>query len=191
MPWPDRIHNFSLQRIAEDSGEPEGGPLTVGVVYGQIENIAGGEVVHGVNTSATGDAEYRYPNRRRSIEDLTFDIHQASDEPESLGSSLLLLRITDSYDDQSGAEISPLVELEGFFMRVARTRSRTTDSPRQPTFVPQQIARGGDANKRNVTPEGAAEFLDTRTQVYRTRVGGVGTSVDHSALTRAAHGYSE
>lgn len=187
--WPTRPHALSIQRIPETPSA--GGPLHIDNIWGQIENISGGEVVHGVNTSAVGDVEFRYSNRRRSITDLTFDLYQASDSPESLGDSFIVLRVIDSYELEDETEVSPIIEYQGFIMQVTRTRDRSTDSPRTVTFVPQIIARGGDASRNNVTPEGAEEYLNTFTQIYRTREGGVGPSVDHSQTTRAAHGYSE
>ena len=188
MAWPRRLHDFSVHRVPENAETD--GPLHVDRVYGQIENIAGGVVVHGINTSEVGNAQFRYPNRRESLSDLTFEIHQANDNPESLGRARVVLRIVDSYDEENGDEISPIVEYTGFFQQVGRTRSRTTDSPRAVTFIPQIIARGGDANRQNVTPVGCTEYLDTITQVYRTRLDGVGPSIDHTLATRRAHGVS-
>ena len=121
MAWPRRLHDFSVHRVPENAEAD--GPLHVERVYGQIENIAGGEVVHGVNSSArlaTPNSGIRTDVNR--ISDLTFEIHQANDNPESLGRARVVLRIVDSAMTRKTATKSArLSSTPGFVMQVGRT----------------------------------------------------------------------
>lgn len=195
MSMPDRVINFSLGRVstAETPTDITGEPLADEAIYGQISNVAGGQVVYGFNESQGGDATYRYPNGQFSLADLTFTILVASERPESLGDAELVL---DLYVDwyEGSAVKTQLTRYRGTLMNSGeRTLDRTTDSPRTMTFVPYQHIDGGGADLQDVSlaeagaTSGAALYADSKAQVLRYRVGGTGPVVDRPGARRKAH----
>lgn len=184
----DRVINFSLGRITDGGADQDAGVLG-DPVFGEIENIAGGDVEYGVNESQSGDSTDRYWNGMFSLTDFTFDLLKASERPESLGPGELYLDLYVSWYE--GRTLKTQRErLVGFLMNPgSRTLSRPTDSPRSLTFVPYIHAWGGNEDLQGVGEEEASLYVKTRKPVVlRRRENGVGTSIDEYEAIKTAHG---
>lgn len=185
MPGPDRIVNFSIGRVATDGTDVDTGTLS-DTIYGQVSNIAGGDVTYEYNTSSTGDADDRYWNGRFALTDLTFTLHKASEDVDSLGPAEIVLDI--EYDWFAGTDRkSKVIRYRGGFSTTTRTFDRTTDSPTECTFVPYQRIKGGGETMDALTQDTAAHYADTRAQELSYRVGGTGTVVHVTRTNRTAH----
>ena len=187
MPNADRVINFSLGRVGTDDGTDVDTGVLGDQIYGQVSNVSGGQVVYAVNESQAGDAVDRYWNGQFSLADLTFTLLKASERPESLGPGELVLDLyVDWYEDTTVK--TQVTRYRGFLMNSGeRTLDRTTDSPRNMTFVPYQHIDGGGDNLDSLTQDLAALYADSRAQELSHRPGGTGTVVHVTRTRRTAH----
>ena len=183
-----RTVKFSLGRIGSDAADVETGTLS-DAVFGSITNIAGGETTYGYNDGYGPSGRDRYWNGTFQIEDLTFDLVNASQNPRSLGPAVLVLELYDSYYEDDGTLITAKIRYQGRFMNPgSRTFDRTTDSPMSLTFYPFELIEGGDANRSNMAKDQAAVYSNTRTGDHSTREGGTAARIDWVKDFRVAHG---
>ncbi len=181
-----RIAQQSLVRISS-TGAAETGPLTG--IYGKVQSIAGGHVMHPANDGFGPSGRDRYWQRTFELENLTFELLDASEQPESLGPAEINMNVYTSYYTAAGALVTPIRQYRGFFTDLSNPAwDRTTDNPRPLELVVTRVIYGGGADLRTLTKAGAALYADTVTGEYLTREAGTGTSQDHYNAILVAHG---
>lgn len=181
----DRIWNFNMGRVSDADDV-----LDNVAIEGEVRNVSGGYPNYPPVESNSGDSTDRYWGGQFGIDDLTFELVAASERPESLGPTDIVLDLFESWYEGTVLQTQQR-RLRGYLMGTEKTLDRTTDSPRTLTFVPYETIFGGGSGavKGEITEEGAALFARTRKpRVHRHRPGGVGTSIDDLAAVRTAHG---
>lgn len=184
-----RVIAYSIFRATSVAGQD----TTTGTLsesnFGKMNNIGGGELVHGSNDGYGTAGPDRYWNGTIELTPFTFDIVEASDMPETLGPGPLTLNTYRTWRDSSGAEKTATRRYIGFFSSLGTGAwDRTTDTPRSMEFTPYVRIDGGGADFNTMEEENAALYVDTSKPVYRTRLNGTEASVDHYATIRTAHG---
>jgi len=181
-----RIADQSIVRIST-GGAAATGSLTA--IYGKAQSIAGGHIMYPANDGFGPAGRDRYWQRTFEIENLTFELLDASEQPESLGPAELFMNVYTSYYTSAGALVTPIRQYRGFFTDLSNpTWDRTTDNPRPLEMVVTRVIHGGNADRRGLTKATAALYADSRTGELSTRLDGTGPVVDHYSAILTAHG---
>ena len=177
-----RISNMTINRVSD-----AGADVTEGLgdnVYGKINNIAGGEVVD-INGESWGPAgPDNWPTETFSLTDFTFDLLEASEQPEKFSPlDDLYLNVYRSWRDKDNNLVTAKRQYVGRFeTKGTGTWNREPDMPRSLVFKPFRRIEGGGTNYQDLSKTGAANYVDTHTGEYF--VGGT----DIFAAMRTAHG---
>ena len=183
-----RLANVSMGRVTADGSEVDGAPLG-DQIYGKVNNIAGGAHVQRNNEGWGPIGPDNYPSETHAITDLTFDLVDCSEQPETLGPVDVYLNVYRSWRDDAGALVTHVKQFVGRFeTEDGGTWDRDTDSVRPMIFKVYRLVFGGGQDLNELSIGEAGFYLDTHTGEYRTRENGTGPQVDHFAPMRAAHG---
>ena len=182
-----RLSNMSIGRVSADGDEVVNTPL--GEIYGKANNFAGGELVD-INNEGWGPiGPDNYPSETHSISDFTFDLLEASQQPETLGPVDIFLNVYRSWRNDDGTLQTNVRQYAGRFENKGNgTWDRTTESGRAQVFKPFRLIHGGGAGLDELSKGDCGLYIDTHTGEYLTRLNGIGPQVDHFAAMRAAHG---
>ena len=173
----NRVVAFSLFNTDADADAPLGEG-----VFGEISRIAGGAIEMGAVDGYGPAGADRYWNHTFSITDLTFDVHDASNQVERLAGQDVTLDLFISWRNPSGALVTQKRQYSGFLSGADQTFDRTTDSPRNYTFIPYRRIDGGGTNYQILTTSGANLYANTRTGELFV------AGTDQRAAIRTAHG---
>jgi len=180
-----RIAQQSLVRIGATGAVD--GPLSD--IYGKCQNIAGGHIMYPANDGEGPHGRDRYRQRTFELENLTFELLDATEQPESLGPIEIFMNVYTSYYAADGSLVTPIRQYRGYLLDLSNpTWDRTTDSPRPLEMAINRLVYGGDADRRGLTPQTAALYADSLTGQLTSRLNGIGPVVDHYADILAAHG---
>ena len=183
-----RLANVSIGRVTDDGSDVGTAPLGDNI-YGKVNNIAGGAHVQRHNENWGPIGPVQEANETHAITDLTFDLLDCSEQPESLGPVDIYLNIYRSWRDDAGALVTNVKQFVGRFeTEDGGTWDRDTDNPRPMVFKSYRLIMGGGAALNDLAKANSAFYLDTQTGEYLTREGGTGPQVDHFAAMRTAHG---
>lgn len=184
----NRLIAVSIGRLSPTAEDVDSGVLS-DEIFGSIHNVAGGEMIYPHNAGFGPAGPDQYWNGTFEISALTFDLYDASQQPESLGPVDVYLEVNRTWSSDGAAIVTGKRRYVGKFQTNGTgTWDRTTDSPRSMTFQPFRRIDGGNATRDAMAKDLAALYADTRTGELLTRENGTGSSVDHYALIRTAHG---
>ena len=184
-----RIIQMSLGRVS-DAGADIGALPLGDAVYGKIQNIAGGHIVYPHTDGFGAQGRDRYWNHTFELEPLTFELLEASEQPESIGPVEIYLNAYTSFKIPGAATFITRVRQHVGVLSIPANGSwdRTTDTPRPMTMELRRVVYGGGAARNVLTKSGAALYADTRTGELLNRVNGTVAQVDHYEAIRVAHG---
>ena len=163
------------------------GPLTA--IYGKVQNIAGGQIMYPTRDEFGPHGIHRTWDGTFSIENLTFELLDASEQPESLGPIVVHMNVYTTMYLADGTLASSIRQYRGRFLDLSwGQQDRTTQHPRPLKMAITRIIAGGNADRRGLTSATAALYADSETGEHSTRAGGTGTRVDHYGAILTAHG---
>ena len=190
----NRLVKYSISRIAADATTAAGDVgFLAGGSYGSTDKISGGEILYGINDGYGPAGMDRYWNGTFEINDLTWDIFDMLDDPDSLGPGVYAFEVYRTTNDDLGKKVTRVRQYKGTFRQVGTgTSDRTTDSERNLVFAPFLRIDGADdtdGNGKDLSENNARLYADTRKGILKTNSNG--TKTDWMADFEAAHGITE